>query len=200
VHDSRHGLELQARSLLTMRTANKRGAGKGGITFLWRAGRAWPALPDRERWAAPRFMRVRYAFALCLMVGTGAFAGRAQVSSPSPPFVLAATNISIASVQVILTNVVAFHFADAEAVNVTELDEELAKSGMHSKRLVRIVDGIHLVAEGRLLGRAWGTQSNGFLLKFDSPEAAEKAADAMRDKARMLVFPRRTHNVREGFV
>jgi hypothetical protein len=31
---------------------NKRGAGKGGIAVLWRAGRAWPALPDRERWAA----------------------------------------------------------------------------------------------------------------------------------------------------
>ena len=30
--------------------ANKRGAGKGGTAILWRAGRAWPALPDRERW------------------------------------------------------------------------------------------------------------------------------------------------------
>jgi hypothetical protein len=30
--------------------ANKRGAGKGGVAGLWRAGRAWPALPDRERW------------------------------------------------------------------------------------------------------------------------------------------------------
>ena len=28
---------------------NKRGAGKGGVGALWRAGRAWPALPDRER-------------------------------------------------------------------------------------------------------------------------------------------------------
>jgi hypothetical protein len=25
---------------------NKRGAGKGGLAVLWRAGRAWPALPD----------------------------------------------------------------------------------------------------------------------------------------------------------
>jgi hypothetical protein len=31
--------------------ANKRGAGKGGIAVLMHAGRAWPALPDRERWA-----------------------------------------------------------------------------------------------------------------------------------------------------
>jgi hypothetical protein len=30
-------------------SANKRGAGKGGFAVLWRAGRAWPALPDRER-------------------------------------------------------------------------------------------------------------------------------------------------------
>ena len=26
-------------------------AGKGGLAVLWRAGRAWPALPDRERYA-----------------------------------------------------------------------------------------------------------------------------------------------------
>ena len=28
--------------------SNKRGAGKGGMTVPVRAGRAWPALPDRE--------------------------------------------------------------------------------------------------------------------------------------------------------
>ena len=28
---------------------NERGAGKGGFAVLWRAGRACPALPDRER-------------------------------------------------------------------------------------------------------------------------------------------------------
>jgi propanediol dehydratase small subunit len=33
----------------------KRGAGKGGFAGLWRAGRAWPALHDRERWARQRF-------------------------------------------------------------------------------------------------------------------------------------------------
>ena len=32
-----------------MNLSNKRGAGKGGIAVLWRTGRAWPALPDRER-------------------------------------------------------------------------------------------------------------------------------------------------------
>ena len=31
------------------RMSNKRGAGKGGLAVLWRAGRAWPALPDHER-------------------------------------------------------------------------------------------------------------------------------------------------------
>lgn len=30
-------------------TANKRGAGKGGFAVVWRAGRVWPALPDRDR-------------------------------------------------------------------------------------------------------------------------------------------------------
>jgi len=36
-----------------MKTANKRGAGKGGMAVLLRAGRGWPALPDRERSATP---------------------------------------------------------------------------------------------------------------------------------------------------
>ena len=31
------------------KSANKRGAGKGGFAVLWHDGRAWPALPDRER-------------------------------------------------------------------------------------------------------------------------------------------------------
>ena len=35
-----------------MAWSNERAPGKGGIAVLWRAGRAWPALPDRERWAA----------------------------------------------------------------------------------------------------------------------------------------------------
>jgi len=29
--------------------ANERAAGKGGVAVLWRAGRNWPALPERER-------------------------------------------------------------------------------------------------------------------------------------------------------
>jgi hypothetical protein len=36
---------------------SKRGAGKGGIAVLWRAGRACPALPDRERWPTSNVMR-----------------------------------------------------------------------------------------------------------------------------------------------
>jgi hypothetical protein len=32
-----------------MKEPDQRGAGKGGIAVLWRAGRAWSALPDRER-------------------------------------------------------------------------------------------------------------------------------------------------------
>jgi hypothetical protein len=37
---------------MSNQTPNKRGAGKGGFAILWRAGRACPALPDRERSAA----------------------------------------------------------------------------------------------------------------------------------------------------
>jgi hypothetical protein len=34
---------------VSTRCANKRGTGKGGFAVLWRAGRVWLALPDRER-------------------------------------------------------------------------------------------------------------------------------------------------------
>jgi hypothetical protein len=37
------------RNRIPTMTPNARGAGKGGTAVLWRAGRAWPALPDRER-------------------------------------------------------------------------------------------------------------------------------------------------------
>src|SRR5438045_1620445 len=36
------------------RKANKRAPGKGGIVAPFHTGRAWPALPDRERWTADR--------------------------------------------------------------------------------------------------------------------------------------------------
>lgn len=169
---------------------NKSAPGKGGITSLFHVGRPWPALPERWRWAALCFMRIRYAIALCVMLGIGAGDARAQVSSSSPPFAVAATNISIASVHV-WTNVVGFHFADARfgVVKVDELDRELAKSGIHSKRLIRIVEGTKVLAEGRLYGRSWGAQANGFLLQFDLREAAQRAAAVMQDKG-ALVLPK----------
>ena len=40
------------------KNANKRGAGKGGIAVLRRAERAWPALPDRERWPMAALMKI----------------------------------------------------------------------------------------------------------------------------------------------
>jgi hypothetical protein len=40
---------VSMRSIQFDRTPNKRGAGKGVTAVLWRAGRAWPALPDRHR-------------------------------------------------------------------------------------------------------------------------------------------------------
>jgi hypothetical protein len=35
-------------------TPNKRASGKGGIPSLLAIGRAWPALPEHERYAASR--------------------------------------------------------------------------------------------------------------------------------------------------
>jgi hypothetical protein len=40
-----------------MNRANQRGAGKGGFAILWHAGRARPALPDRERWGEYAYAR-----------------------------------------------------------------------------------------------------------------------------------------------
>jgi hypothetical protein len=134
-------------------------------------------------------MRIRYAVLLWVILGAGAFEARAQAPSSASPFALAVTNISIASVHVRTNNVVAFHFADPRfgVVNVDELDQELAKSGIHSQRLIRVIEGTNVVAEGRLYGRAWGIQANGFLLHFDSPEAAQKAAAVMQDKGAFVL-------------
>ncbi len=173
-----------------MEAPNPAHALDGGILLLFRFARHRPAASDEQRWARPRFMKIRYAIALYVILGTGAFGACAQVSSPSA-FALAVTNISVASVHVWTNNVVAFHFADARfgVVNVDELDRELAKSGIHSKRLIRIVEGTKVLAEGRLYGRAWGVHANGFLLKFDSPEAAQEAAAVMQDRG-ALVLPK----------
>ena len=37
---------------MSVATPNKSAPGKGGITVLFHGGRAWPALPERYRWAA----------------------------------------------------------------------------------------------------------------------------------------------------
>ena len=134
-------------------------------------------------------MRIQYAITLCLILCAGASLGGAQVPLPSSPFDLAVTNISLASVYVRTNNVVGFHFVDARfgGDNVDELDQELAKTGIRSKRLIRVMEGTNVVAEGRLYGRAWGIHANGFLLHFDSPEAAQKAAAAIRDKAAFVL-------------
>lgn len=145
-------------------------------------------------------MTIQCAMTLCLMSSTGASLGHAQVSSPRSPFDLAVTNISIASVHILTNNVVGYHFADARfgVYNVDELDQELAKSGIKSKRLIRIMEGTNVVAEGRLFGRSWGIRANGFLLKFDAPEAARKAAAVMHEKG-TLVFPKHYNTDRKAW-
>ena len=48
------------------RSYNKRGAGKGGVADLWRAGPSWPALPDRERSAMVHLPRMITSLILAL--------------------------------------------------------------------------------------------------------------------------------------
>jgi hypothetical protein len=166
----------------------KHGDVDAGRAPCLQVSRCWAAATPRDCRAALRFMRIQYAIVLCLILGAGAFVGRGQVSSPSAPFVVAVTNISSANIHV-WSNTVSFHFAAAGVVNVDGLDQELARSGIRSKRLIRIMDRTNVIAEGRLLGRSWGLDTDGFLLSFDSPATAQKAAALLYDKG-TLVFPK----------
>jgi hypothetical protein len=134
-------------------------------------------------------MKITCAIALGLILDHGSLNAHAQAPSPAAPFVLAVTSISMGSVHVWTNNVLAFHFADARAVNVDELDQELARRGTHSERRVRIVEGTNVLVEGRLCGRAWGVRANGFMLQFATPEAALAAAAVMQEKG-ALVLPK----------
>ena len=62
------------------RSPNKRSAGKGGIAVLWRAGRARPALPDRERW--PNMTRFLHLLAMLLLLN-GCASNKQQASEES---------------------------------------------------------------------------------------------------------------------
>lgn len=123
-------------------------------------------------------------FLSLLILFMGSCAGfsplRAQQLPAPSPFVLAVTKISSASVVVWTNATVSFHFQNAGAINVDQLDDELAKKGVNSQRIVRIMDGNKVIAEGRLRGRAWADDSNGFGLKFESLEAAKEAGRAIR--------------------
>jgi uncharacterized protein YceK len=62
-----------------MTRANKRGAGKGGIAVLWRAGRAWPALPDRKRWQRDTLKttaRIIFLSLICICGGCATYLTR----------------------------------------------------------------------------------------------------------------------------
>jgi hypothetical protein len=135
-------------------------------------------------------MKIRHVIVLCLILGTGVLTGRAQGSSNSSPFVLAVTNISSTSVLVWKKNsAVSFRFTAPGVVKVDELENELAKNGVKNKRLVRIISGDQIVAEGRLIGTVNSSLANGFILAFDFPEAAGKAAETMKERGTLFPKP-----------
>lgn len=61
-----------------------------------------------------------------------------------------------------------------------EIDALFAGGRVASNRSVRILDGGHVVAEGKLVGRSGGLKSDGLILAFTSVEGAKQAAAAMR--------------------
>lgn len=145
-------------------------------------------------------MKMRYTFALCLIFGAVTFVGRAQVSSPPSPFVLAISNISSGYVHVWTNSTVSFSFTASAVVKVDELRSELNKNGVENKRRVKIMDGDQIIAEGRLIGRvrqADSLHTDGFILRFDSPEMAIEAAEIIRERG-ALRYPRYVHVISSG--
>jgi hypothetical protein len=148
-------------------------------------------------WAALHFMKMRYTFALCLIFGAVPFVGRAQVSSSSSPFFLAVSNISSGYVHVWTNSTVSFSFTDSAVVKVDELESELNKNGFENKRRVKITDGDQIIAEGRLIGTVRAVNSlhtDGFILRFDSPEMAIEVADIIRERG-ALRYPHYVHAI-----
>jgi len=140
-------------------------------------------------------MKTRCTFALCLILGAVAFVGRAQVSLPSSPYILAVSNISSGYVRVWTNSTVSFSFTASAVVKVGELEAELDKNGIENKRRVRIIDGDQIIAEGRLIGTVRAANSlhtDGFMLRFDSPEMASEAAEIIRKRG-TLRYPSYFH-------
>lgn len=145
-------------------------------------------------------MKIRYIFALCMILGIGAIASRAQETSSSAPFVLAVTNISSGYVHVWTNSTVSFSFTASAVVKIEELEAELSKNGIENKRRVRITDGDQVIAEGRLVGRVGAANSlhtDGFILRFDSPELASEAVVIIRERG-SLRYPRYVHLISAG--
>src|ERR1035441_8636736 len=70
---------------------NKRAPGKGGITSLFPAGRAWPALPDRERYATTH--NVMKILVLAVISAFGLELGAAEPSKLIAPIAVQESNI-----------------------------------------------------------------------------------------------------------
>lgn len=71
---------------------------------------------------------------------------------------------------------VAFLFEDKSEAEVGVLVQE----GIRSKRPVQILDGPQLIAECRIRGQGRSATKHGLLVTFDSINAAEQAAHAMK--------------------
>ena len=130
---------------------------------------------------------------MSVILSAGIFVGSAQPSPTPAPFIVDVTNISSANVRVSVPKirqdyasaVLIFHLVRDWDINF----DELTKDGVRSKRLLRIVNGDRVIAEARLVGQAHGLEAKGFILAFDSAQAANKAA-AEISKLGVIIIPK----------
>jgi hypothetical protein len=189
---------------------NKRAPGKGGITSLFAAGRAWPALPEREHYATTH--NVMKILVLAVISAFGLELGAAEPSK----FIAQESNIVrdydyfglepgadevikvMAPIVVRVSDIVRdYDYVRARAVQTNALltfffrnwpepeTESLFSDAAPSKGYVQVMDGTNLVAEGRIFGLAYhqkreGGTLLGLMLKFDSLDDAQDAATAIR--------------------
>jgi len=138
-------------------------------------------------------MKIRHLIALCGILLSGPSSSIAQSSTFLVPFDVSVTNLDWDHFPTFLTSqfqanqatvggslLVVFFDGDFTTRAKWEIDELFSGGGVTKHRLVRILDGGHVVTEGRLAGRSGGLKSDGLVLAFASDEGAKQAAAAIR--------------------
>ena len=132
-------------------------------------------------------MKLRHLIALCGILFSALSSSIAQPS----PFDVSLTNLDWSHFPIFLTpelqtnraifgdsQLVVYFDSDFTVRAKAQMDELFPRGHIARHRLVRIVDGGHVVTEGKLVGRS--EKSDGLILAFASVEGAKQAATAIR--------------------